>query len=80
MTEQEWLEARARGLKLRRHIEEGMTRALIESGIMKDCVAYIQAAEQSVQPTGCYACADTGIIRCDGIAVNCPICNSATSG
>ena len=51
MTEQEWLEARASGLELRRHIEEGMTRALIESGIMKDCLAYIQAAEQSVHPT-----------------------------
>lgn len=51
MTEQEWLEARARGLELRRRIEEGMTRALIESGVMKDCFAYIQAAEQKMHPT-----------------------------
>jgi len=45
-----------------------------------ECLAKLQSAQQSVEPTGCYACADTGIIRCDGIAVNCPICNSATSG
>ncbi len=37
------------------------------------------AAQQSVERTGCYACADTGIIRCDGIAINCPVCNPATS-
>ena len=47
--------------------------------VLEACVGK-QGVEQNVQPTGCYACADTGIIRCDGIAVNCPVCNPATSG
>jgi adenine deaminase len=72
MTEQEWLEARARGLELRRRIEEGMTRALVESGIMRDCFVRIQAAEQCVHPTVCQ-CGDDCIpmlgedtcVRCD---------------
>ena len=39
-----------------------------------------RAAQHRVQTTDCYACADTGIIRCDGVAVNCPVCNPITSG
>ena len=38
------------------------------------------AAQQRVQPTGCWACGGEGIIRADGIAINCPECNPATSG
>jgi len=39
-----------------------------------------QAAQQPLaQPTGCWACGDKGIIRADGIAINCSVCNPATS-
>ena len=43
----------------------------------------VQKALQSLKAhqdkrTGCCACTE-GIIRCDGIAINCPICNPVTS-
>jgi len=32
---------------------------------------------ESAQPAVCWACGDKGIIRADGIAINCSICNPA---
>ena len=51
MTEQEWLEAKRKGEALRTRIESNICNVLVKSGVMADCLAYIQAAEQSVHPT-----------------------------
>ena len=46
MTEQEWLEAKRKGEALRTRIESNICNVLVKSGVMADCLAYIEAAQQ----------------------------------
>lgn len=69
MTEQQWLEAKRKGEALRARIESNICNVLVKSGVMADCLAYIEAAEQGVQWT-CESCGATDMFSND-ICVEC---------